>query len=135
MSSITGAVRTGIGGISTLLSLLMLALIQRQFSMWNTTQEGYYALSTGLYVVVLVVLLIGVSWGLKTGEAAERIWKATAGVVTSIVSFVTAYYLITGIALGGGVNSTYSALVSIATIVPVLLIFAFVLGVSKTRRS
>jgi hypothetical protein len=103
--------------------------------MWNVTQEGYYLLSTGLFILVLLVFLIGVSWGLKTGEAAERIWKATAGGVTSIVSFVTLYNVTTGILLDGGVNSTYSAIVSIGTIVPVLFIFAFVLGVSKTRRS
>jgi len=129
------AARIGIGGISTLLSLLMLALIQRQFSMWNITQDGYYILSTGLYVVVLMIFLIGVSWGLKTGKTAERIWKATGGLVTSIVSFATVYYAIDAFILGGGVNEIYSAGVSISTMTAALLIFFFVLGVSKTKLS
>ena len=135
MSSIVRAARIGIGGISTLLSLLMLALIQRQFSMWNITQDGYYILSTGLYVVVLMIFLIGVSWGLKTGKTAERIWKATGGLVTSIVSFATVYYVIDAFILGGGVNEIYSAGVSISTMTVALLIFFFVLGVSKTKLS
>ena len=135
MSSIVRAARIGIGGISTLLSLLMLALIQRQFSMWNITQDGYYILSTGLYVVVLMIFLIGVSWGLKTGKTAERIWKATGGLVTSIVSFATVYYAIDAFILGGGVNEIYSAGVSISTMTVALLIFFFVLGVSKTKLS
>jgi len=135
MSSIVRAARIGIGGISTLLSLLMLALIQRQFSMWNITQDGYYILSTGLYVVVLMIFLIGVSWGLKTGKTAERIWKATGGLVTSIVSFATVYYAIDAFILGGGVNEIYSAGVSISTMTAALLIFFFVLGVSKTKLS
>lgn len=135
MSSIVRAARIGIGGISTLLSLLMLALIQRQFSMWNITQEGYYLLSTGLYVVVLMIFLIGVSWGLKTGASAERIWKATGGLVTSIVSFATVYYVTNGFILGGGVNVIYSAGVSMMTMTVALLIFFFVLGVSKTKLS
>ena len=135
MSSIVRAARIGIGGISTLLSLLMLALIQRQFSMWNITQDGYYILSTGLYVVVLMIFLIGVSWGLKTGKTAERIWKATGGLVTSIVSFATVYYVIDAFILGGGINEIYSAGVSISTMTVALLIFFFVLGVSKTKLS
>jgi len=135
MSSIVRAARIGVGGISTLLSLLMLALIQRQFSMWNITQDGYYILSTGLYVVVLMIFLIGVSWGLKTGKTAERIWKATGGLVTSIVSFATVYYAIDAFILGGGVNEIYSAGVSISTMTAALLIFFFVLGVSKTKLS
>ena len=135
MSSIVRAARIGIGGISTLLSLLMLALIQRQFSMWNATREGYYFLSTGLYIVVLLVLLLGVSWGLRTGEAAEQIWKATSGIIVAIVSLATAYYVITGFALGGGVNSTFAALVSVVTAIAVNMIFYLTLNLSDKRLS
>jgi hypothetical protein len=72
---------------------------------------------------------------LKTGKTAERIWKATGGLVTSIVSFATVYYVIDAFILGGGVNEIYSAGVSISTMTVALLIFFFVLGVSKTKLS
>lgn len=125
----------GIGGISALLSLLMLALIQRQFSMWNTTQEGYYFLSTGLYIVVLLILLIGVSWGLRAGEAAEELWKVIGGIVVGIVSLATAYYVFTGLVLNGGVNVIFTALVSVVITITVNTIFYLILNVSDKRLS
>jgi hypothetical protein len=111
LDSQPGLVRKVVGGIAGLVLALGLLLINRQLNLWFTTGDGYYLVSTGLFLLIMSVLWAGVAWGFFAGERAKRTFNATIGIVMLGCYVAALYFWITGLLLGGNVDDIFSALV------------------------
>jgi hypothetical protein len=106
-----GLVRKVAGSIAGLVIAFGLLLISRQINLFFTTRDGYYLVSTGLFLLIMSILWAGVAWGFFTGERAEGIFGAPIGIVILGCFVAALYYWITGLVLRGNVDDIFSALV------------------------
>ncbi len=126
--------RTLGGIVAGLLLLLMFGLINRQYRMWSLTRDGYYLVSTGIYLVVAVVFYAGTTWGFTSGEQAERIFAGGAGLMTSIAFLAAAYFWFTGRIFGDDRMAIFSALVWTLTAVVLAIVSVIIIKVAQKPR-
>lgn len=97
-----GTVRKAAGGLSVLITALVLALLVRAVGLWTTTGDLFYITSAGFYAIVTAILLVGVAWGFRNGESAEGLYAGIVGVLSVGSMLGAAYYFFTGFVLGSG---------------------------------
>lgn len=131
----TSAARKLGGIVSGLFFLLMLGLINRQYGVWSLTQDGYYLVSTGLYLVVAVVFFAGVTWGFFLGEKAEKVFGGGVGIIIAIVGLLAVYNWVTGQVLGSDVNAVFAALTWMMTAIALAVVTVVIGGLARNRRS
>lgn len=106
-----GTVRKFVGSVAGLVILFGILLTSRQLRLWSLTGDGYYLVSGGLFIVIMVVLWAAVAWGFFRGERAKRLFGVIAGVAGLACFLAAAYFWITGSVFGSDVNAVFSALV------------------------
>lgn len=119
--------------IAVLFLLLMLGLINRQYGMWSLTQDGYYLLSTGIYLIVAVIFYAGTAWGFTSGEKAERVFAGGAGLVTILAFLAAAYFWFTGLVIGRDRVAIYAAIVWTLTGVALVVVTVVIEKIAQNR--
>lgn len=99
------------GVIASVLLVVMVLLILRQYRMWSLTGDGYYLVSTGLYIVVATVFLAVVAWGLLSKDRAERVFVGVGSITASVVMLAASYHWVTGRLLRTNPHEVFGALV------------------------
>jgi len=99
-----------IGGVvSGLLTLLFIGIVPRQVNLWSVTQDRYYVVSIGIYLILALICFAGVAWGFWNGEKANKMYGVVGTLVASGLGFVAVYYWITGFVLSRDVISIFIA--------------------------
>jgi hypothetical protein len=76
VNCITGTARKLGGTISGVILLFWILLIDRQYEMWSLTRDGYYLVSTGVYLAIGLAFFAGVVWGLTSALSSEAVTLA-----------------------------------------------------------
>ena len=98
------------GVISALMFLLFLAIVPRQVNLWSVTQDRYYIVSIGVYLILALICFTGVAWGFWQGEKAGKMYGVVGTLVVSGLGFVAVYYMITGFVLSRDLISIFIAI-------------------------
>lgn len=98
------------GVIFGFLTLLLFAIVPRQVNLWSVTQDRYYVVSIGIYLILALICFIGVAWGFWKGEKAEKVYGVVGTLVASGTIFVAVYYWITGFVLSRDLISIFIAI-------------------------
>jgi hypothetical protein len=132
MATVGGVARKGIGGVSTLLLVLWLALAGRALSLWLGPRIRFQILMFGFHLVVITILLMGVSWGFWRGEKAGKIFGGIGMLIAFLCFMGALYYWITGFILSRNPLPTYGAISLFFTgIVIAVLVFLAGAGLEK----
>lgn len=107
----TSLTRKVFGVISGLIVAFWGLLILRQLGQWSATGDGYYLVSSGMFVVIVVLLWAGVAWGFFRGERAKQVFGGVAALVGMLCFLASLYFWVTGRVIGNDVNAIVSALV------------------------
>lgn len=98
------------GVISGLLTLLFIGIVPRQVNLWSVTQDQYYVVSIGIYLILGLICFTGVAWGFWQGEKAGKVYGVVGALVASGTIFVALYYWITGFVLSRDQISIFIAI-------------------------
>lgn len=99
------------GVIASIPLVVMVLLIPRQYQMWSLTEDGFYLVTTGVYIIIAAISLAGTSWGLLSKDHAQRVFVGGGCIVASLTLFVASYHWFTGLVLRTNPNGVFSALV------------------------
>ena len=114
--------RKAAGGLSVLITALVVLLLVRSVGLWTTTGDPFYITSVGFYAIVAAILLVGVAWGFRTGESAEKLYMGSVGVLSVGSMLGAAYYFITGFVLGSDPTAGTGAIALLLTGIMLLAI-------------
>jgi hypothetical protein len=98
------------GVVAGLLTLLFIGIVPRQVNLWSVTQDQYYVVSIGIYLILGLICFIGVAWGFWQGEKANKVYGVIGTLVASGLGFVAVYYWITGFVLSRDQISIFIAI-------------------------
>jgi len=79
-------------------------------NLWSVTQDRYYVVSVGIYLILALICFIGVAWGFWQGEKAGKVYGVIGTLVASGLGFVGVYYWITGFVLSRDQISIFIAI-------------------------
>lgn len=98
------------GVVAGLLTLLFIGIVPRQVNLWSGTQDQYYVVSIGIYLILALICFAGVAWGFWQGEKANKVYGIAGTLVASGLGFVAVYYWITGFVLSRDLISIFIAI-------------------------
>lgn len=116
------------GVVAGLFTLLFIGIVPRQVNLWSVTQDRYYVISVGIYLILALICFIGVAWGFWQGEKANKVYGVVGTFVASGLGLVAVYYWITGFVLGRDQISIY---IAITMFFWGIVIFVGVMGIQK----